>query len=184
MKYINKFCSAVIIYQLFFCMALASESSKLESAIPQSEFNLQEVVLPSEVKELAKSPGSIYYSVSVKNKILIPVNIWGEISHPGLHFIPSDTTLIKGLSLAGGPSSGANLENIALMRNIANGKVKEETFDLSNGGDLTAHQFKIESGDTIFIKKERFYENRGYYTSLINIFITVLSTFVIVNKVK
>jgi hypothetical protein len=178
----KKLLSVVIIFQLFVCSVSVTEASGLVGA--QSEFNLQEIALPSEVKDLPKNPGALYYSNSVKNKVLIPVHMWGEIKQSGLHFVPSDTTFVKGISLAGGPTSAAKLENIVLIRSTPNGSFKEIEFDLSKGGDASAHQFKIEPGDTIFIKKETFYENRNYYTSLIGIFITVLSTFVIVQKVK
>ncbi len=179
MHNLKKFISVVIIYQLFAVTAFSAESPP-----PQSDFNLQEITLPSEVKDLTKVPGSIYYSTSVKNKVLVPVHIWGEIKQGGLHFIPSDTTFVKGISLAGGPLSTANLEDIVLIRSSQKGQFQEMEFDLSEGGDSSAHQFKIEAGDTIFIKKDTFYENRSYYTSLIGIFITVLSTFVIVQRVK
>lgn len=179
MSYFKKFLSSLIIAQLFSCAILAGEAPAAKA-----ELNLQELALPSEVKDLPKSTGAIYYSTSVKNKVLIPVHMWGEIKQSGLHFIPSDTTLVKGISLAGGPNSLARLDNVVLIRNSNSGSFKEIDFDLSKGGDASAHQFKIESGDTIFIKKDTFYENRAYYTGLIGIFITVLSTFVIVNRVK
>lgn len=179
MKYINKFLSAFIVYQVLTLQAFGAEEVN-----PKSELNLQEITLPSEVKDLSKSPGSIYYSTSVKNKVLIPVHMWGEIKQTGLHFVPSDTTLIKGLSLAGGPGTFADLEDIVLKRPASDGTIKEVEFDLSDGGDLKAHQFKLEAGDTVFVKKNTFYENRSYYTSLIGIVLTVVSTFFIIEKVR
>lgn len=179
MKTIKNFFSTVIILQLFI-----SQSGAAEAAANKPEFNLQEIALPSEVKDLGKSTGAIYYSTSVKNKVLIPVHIWGEVKQSGLHFVPSDTTFVKGLSLAGGPGTLAQLDDVILSRSNPDGTIKEIEFDLTKGGDTNAHQFKIEPGDTIFVKKSTFYENRSYYTSLINIFITVLSTFVIIQKVK
>lgn len=176
---IKKILSTAIIIQMFSCTVHGAEAPAAKS-----EFNLQEITLPSEVKDLGKSSGSIYYSTSVKNKVLVPVHIWGEIKQSGLHFVPSDTTLIKGLSLAGGPTTYAKLDHVVLIRNSSDGTFKEIDFDLSEGGDAKSHQFKMESGDTIFVKKETFYENRAYYTSLIGIFISVLSTFVIIQKVK
>ena len=181
MLYIKKFISTIIVIQL---MTLNLEAAEAGAASGSPEFNLQEVALPSEVKDMGKSTGSIFYNVSVKNKVLVPVHMWGELKQTGLHFIPSDTPLIKGLSLAGGPTASAKLEKVILTRPNANGTFKEIEFDLSNGGDDQAHRFKLESGDTIFIKKETFYENRNYYTSLISIFITVLSTFVIFKKIE
>lgn len=182
MLYINKLFSLVIIFQ-FLCSVTEADAA-VAVANNQSELNLQEIILPSEAKDLTKNVGAIYYSTSVKNKVLIPVHIWGEIKQSGLHFMPSDTSFIKGLSLAGGPNSFANLNEIVVKRNSADGSFKEIPFDLSKGGDVNAHHFKLESGDSIFVKKETFYENRSYYTSLISIFISVLSTFVIIQKVK
>jgi hypothetical protein len=178
---IKKIITLILIYQLSILSAFAAETPATTAG--QNEFNLQEIALPSEVKDLGKHTGSIYYSSSVKNKVLIPVHMWGEVRQSGLHFIPADTTFVKGLSLAGGPTSVADLEDIVLIRNSEKGKPKEIEFDLSEGGDINAHQFKIEAGDTIFVKKDKFTENRAYYTSLIGIFITVLTTFVIVNRV-
>jgi hypothetical protein len=179
---IKKSLLSLIIFQLTCSSLLAAEATA--PTIGKGEFNLQEITLPSEVKDMTKTPGAIYYSTSVKNKVLIPVHMWGEINKSGLHFVPADTSLIKGLSLAGGPTAQANLEDIVVTRPSTNGTFKEIEFDLSEGGNINAHQFKIESGDTIFVKKSTFSENRAYYTSLISIFITIASTFFIINKVK
>ena len=181
---INKIFSVVIIVQLFSCSVWAAAKNSTNAPTAQTEFNLQEIALPSEIKEMGKQQGSIFYDISVKNKVLIPVNIWGEVKQSGLHFVPSDTTFVKGMSLAGGPTSSGKLEDIVLSRNLPNGSFKEYTFDLSKGGDEATKQFKIESGDIIFVKKETFYENRAYYTTLVSIMITILSTFVIVQKIK
>lgn len=180
----------MLLFKKIICLILVtqffSNAVFAKEALPSSEaeLNLQEIALPSDVKDIEKHSGSIFYNNSVRNKFLIPVHMWGDIKQSGLHFIPTDTTLIKGLSLAGGPSNSANLNDIVVIRNSPDGKFKETSFDLSDGGDAKAHQFKMESGDTVFIRKETFYENRNYYTSLIGIFLTVLSTFVIVQKVK
>lgn len=175
---IKKCLCSLLIVQIFTC-----SFAKAEAPRTTSEFNLQEVTLPSELKELGKQNGSIFYSAAVKNKVLIPVHIWGEVKFSGLHFIPADTTLIKGLSLAGGPNTAANLENILVTRAAASGKQREIKFDLSEGGDQTAHQFKIEAGDTIFVRRDTFVENRAYYTTLVGILVTIISTFVVVKKI-
>lgn len=180
MTNIKKILSSVIIFQLFTCSAFAADAVAAQA---QAELNLQEVALPSEVKDLGKNSGAIYYSTSVKNKVLIPVHIWGDVRQAGLHFVPADTTLIKGLSLAGGPSSTAKLDGIVLTRGTVGGTFKEMDFDITKGGDTAAHQFKIESGDTIFVKKDTFFENRAYYTSLVGVVFTLVSTFLILKKV-
>jgi hypothetical protein len=179
----KKLITLIVVAQLF-SGAVFSKENATEASKPQVDLNLQEIALPSEVKDLDKHSGSIFYNNSVRNKVLVPVHIWGEIKQSGLHFMPTDTTLIKGLSLAGGPNSAAKLEDVIVIRNSSEGKSKEFKFDLSEGGDASAHQFKIESGDTIFLKKDTFFENRSYYTGLVGIVVTILSTFIIVQKVK
>ncbi|WP_127714151.1 SLBB domain-containing protein [Halobacteriovorax sp. HLS] len=145
--------------------------------------SLNDLALPSEVKDLKKNPGSIYYSPTSKGKPLVPVHFWGEVQKSGLHYVPVNTTLISGISLAGGLTSTADLESVKVT--TKNGKVLEsKDFDLTTGGTKEAYEHKLKPGDTIFIKKTRFYENRAYYTSLIGVLATLLSSYAILNQVK
>lgn len=178
MKRIKELIWLVIVAQ-FLSVSVCFSEEKLKA-----ELNLQDIALPSEVKELGKQQGAIYYNSSIKNKPLIPTQFWGEVQKPGLHFIPTDTSLIKGLSMAGGPSGGADLGEVKLSRLGSDGKLKEYSFNLEEGGNQDSFQFKIEQGDTIFLRKDTFSENRAYYTSLISIAISVISTFFIVSKIK
>jgi hypothetical protein len=178
----------IIICHQFLIVSIAysqitEEVDVKQSASQSKDLNLQELALPSEVKDINKQSGAIYYNNSVKNKVLIPAHIWGEVNRPGLHFVPNDTTLIKGLSMAGGPSGSAKLTEVSLSRNTNDGQVKQYVFDLKTGGELDAHLFKIEPGDSIFIKRDHFLEDRNYYTSWIGIVISIISTIVLLQKV-
>ncbi|MCB9093689.1 MAG: SLBB domain-containing protein [Halobacteriovoraceae bacterium] len=153
------------------------------NAIGAEDIDIQNLVLPTEIKELNKKPGAIYYSPGKKKSALVPTNIWGEIKNPGLHYIPQNTNLIKGLSLAGGTTGDANLDEIYVSRRVE-GKWTKHRFDLTEGGELEAFKFDLEAGDVVFVKKERFYENRTYYTSLISVIATVLSTILIYEQVN
>ncbi len=169
------------------CVLILSSFSPLGYAqhTKSGKINLQEVLLPSDIGELGKSSGSIYYSKSVKDKALIPTNFWGEISRSGLHFIPQGTSLVQGLSLAGGPTSTAKLHSVAVTRKINNSQqIEKFVFDLEEGGDLTAHDFELRPGDIVFVEKSHFYENRAYYTSLIGVLATILSGVLLYDKVK
>lgn len=161
-------------------VVFSAEAVKAEN----KELSLQEIALPSEVTGLGKQSGTIYYNTSVKNKVLVPAHFWGEVQKPGLHFIPTDTTLIKGLSMAGGPSGAAKIDDVVLTRSAPDGSLKQFEFDLSEGGDTLAYQFKIESGDSVFIRKDLFREDRAYYTSLVAIAVSVLSTVILLQKVN
>lgn len=151
-------------------------------ALAKKEINLNTVILPTELKNLPKKSGSLYFSDSVKNEVLIPTNFWGEVKTSGLHYLPKGTTLIDGLSLAGGATGDADISEVQLTRN--NGKTLESlSFDLSDGGDAQAHNFKLNSGDVVFLKKERFYENRAYYTTLVSVLATVLTGVVLYKRI-
>ncbi len=145
--------------------------------------SLNEFALPSEVKDLKKTSGSIYYSPTSRGKVLIPVHFWGEIARSGLHYIPVNTNIIKGLSMAGGPKADANLTSVKLTRNL-DGSLKEYKYDLSSGGDSNSYMTKLKPGDTVFVAKSRFFENRAYYTGLIGVIATVLSSILLYREVK
>jgi len=164
----------LIISNLIFSVGYSQE-------IPNN-LSIQEFALPSDVKDLAKQTGSIYYNNSIKNKVLIPTHIWGEVFKPGMHFIPTDTSLIKGLSMAGGPNGQAKLDEVIVTRQLTNGEIKKFEFDLTSGGKENIHQFKLESGDSVFVTKDQFLENRTYYTSLISVVLSIITTAIVVKN--
>ncbi len=146
--------------------------------------SLSEIVLPSEVKGLSKAAGSVFYSPFIKGKVLVPVNIWGSVKKSGLHFVPMDTSLMKGLSLAGGVFSESKLDNVRLTRKEGS-ETKNYYIDFtSSSKDIEAQNLKLRSGDIIFVDRDYFRENRAYYTSLIGVFISMLSGILIYRQVK
>ena len=148
------------------------------------DFDLSKLALPSEVKNLGKSAGSIFYSPSLKGKILIPVNIWGEVKKSGLHFVPLETNLPQGISFAGGPSSSAKLKSVQVSRFDKNGEIISEEYDMRRGGGKEAALKVLKPGDTVFVEKSTFTEDRAYYTSLIGVVTTILSSILIYRQVK
>lgn len=167
--------------RLFFSWILILNLSG--SQVFAAEIDLQDLAFPSEVKDLSKATGAVYYSTTNKNKPLMPVHMWGEVSRSGLHYIPVDTKLVKGLSFAGGGTGTADLDNVSVTR-IENGKAIRKEFDLSEGGSLEAHQFVLEPGDTVFIKEDTYYANRAYYTSLIGVAVSIVSSILIIKRIE
>lgn len=166
----------------FFTFALAFQMLFSATSFA-ADIDLQDLALPSETNNLPKMSGSVFYSTTNKNKTLMPVHFWGEVGRSGLHYIPVDTKLVKGISFAGGGGSLAKLNEVSVNR-LHKGKVARHEFDLSAGGDFESHDFTLHAGDTVFIKKDRFYENRAYYTSLAALCISVLSSIIIYNAVN
>ncbi len=163
---------------LVFCFL----SCNISYAKKSLRVDIEELVLPTEVESLPKKSGSIYYSKAVKNKVLVPTNFWGEVENSGLHFIPQGTSLIKGLSLAGGPTGDANIEDIQVTQS-ASKELKTIKFDLTKN-DIEAHRYTLQAGDVVFVKKERYYEDRTYYTSLISVAATLLSGVLLYREVR
>ena len=163
------------------CLPTLNANEKSENQLHSS--SLQEVVLPTDLKDLTKQVGAIYYSSPSKNKVLIPVHFWGFMQKPGLHFLPAETSFIKALSMTGGPLPGAKLESVFLTR-IENGTTHKYEFDLSDGGSEETQQFSVKNGDIVFVSQDKFYENRAYYTSLISIAISILSGILLFREVR
>lgn len=170
-KYLRLFFSWILILNITATQVLAAD------------IDLQDLALPSDVKDLGKATGAVYYSTTNKNKPLMPVHMWGEVNRSGLHYIPVDTKLVKGLSFAGGGTGSADLEEVTVTR-IENGKAVKKEFNLSSGGSLDAHQFVLEPGDTVFIANDRFYVNRAYYTSLVGVVVAILSSVILYKRIE
>jgi hypothetical protein len=154
-----------------------------ETKFKESSFNIRELALPSEVEGISKTAGAIYYSPSVKGKALMPIHFWGQVQRSGLHFIPVDTSLLNGLSLAGGPKDKAILSRV-MVTTKRKGKRQKLEFDLEEGGGVDSADFSLRPGDTVYLKKDTFTENRNYYTSLIGVVATILSSILLYREVK
>ena len=172
--------SILLILNLLFSPIALAKSKKDKS---KSQYNIRELALPSEVENIGKKSGSIYYSPSVKGKVLIPVHFWGQVKNSGLHFLPVDTNIINGISLAGGPANNAELDNIKVTTKRT-GKREKLKFDLSGGGAIDLEDFKLQPGDTVFVPEDTFRQDRNYYTSLTGVILTLLSSILIYQQVK
>lgn len=169
----------ILIFSFFSFDSLAEASESKDNP----KLNIQDLALPSDTEGIRKEGSSIYFAIPSKGKILIPVHIWGEVNKAGLHYLPSETDVVKALSLAGGPRTAAKLENVKLTR-VENNVAKEYKFDLSEGGGTVAYQSKLNPGDTIFVEKNYFYENRIYYTSLAGVLATLVTAYVLYNRME
>ena len=70
----------------------------------------------SNVYSNPKGTGSEYISGYYQGAVLMPITILGSVQKPGIHNIPTRTSLLKLLALAGGPSSDALLSDLTIKR--------------------------------------------------------------------
>jgi len=62
------------------------------------------------------SGGNEFVSGNFPGAVLMPINLWGAVGKPGIHHIPVKTDLVTLLSLAGGPTAEAELEDVVIKR--------------------------------------------------------------------
>ena len=70
------------------------------------------------------------------------------------------------------------------MANQDDGKISNSFFNLEKGGSNEAALRKLKPGDMVFVEKDYWYENRAYYTSLIGVVATLLSSILLYRQVK
>jgi hypothetical protein len=85
--------------------------------------------------------------------------------------------------MAGGPKSTARLDNIRLSRQ-GKKSFKPQLYDLRKGGDGDAYNEKLKAGDTIFIERSYFHQNRVFYTGLVGVAATILSSILIYKRIS
>lgn len=66
----------------------------------------------------ASGSGGAYYNYSEEGGYSISVNLWGFVNAPGKYTVPSSTTLIQLISLAGGPNDRARMSDIRILHDL------------------------------------------------------------------
>jgi hypothetical protein len=103
-----------------------------------------------------RNPASQYYlEMGTENKLMMKVNVWGAVAHPGAQYVPDQTDLIGLLSAAGGPLEDAKLSQVRLIRNF-DGENKNLVINISkclrkNDVDKVP---EIKPGDTVIVPKK------------------------------
>ena len=98
------------------------------------------------------------YHLGAADELLIPINIWGFVQKPGQYMVPNKTDLLSLLSFAGGPTEGAKISNIKIVRSdpiegnfVWNVNVKK----YMNTADPSIIPI-LKPGDTIVVKGTTF----------------------------
>lgn len=70
-----------------------------------------------------------YFNYSEPLGVNIRVSVWGFVKYPGRYFVPINTTVTDLLSLAGGPTDDAHLDQLRIYRVLNDGTNKMFQFD-------------------------------------------------------
>jgi len=119
------------------------------------------------------------YVIQENDNIAMKINIWGEVEKPGQYIIPFsvDPDMITLISIAGGPTSNANLKSIRIIRvSDDHGSITilvnlSDFLDKGNGTSL----IDIEPDDTIIIDRSFWGKLNSHHSilNLLNLFTTV-----------
>ncbi len=96
-----------------------------------SSFAQEDVQIGKSANENYRSNGALY-DYSDPNGINIKVMVWGYVKYPGQYIVPSSTNANQLLSLAGGPTPDANLDEMKLFRVNADNRQTIIAFNYSD----------------------------------------------------
>ncbi len=110
-----------------------------------------------------------YLSPGADNQLLIKVNVWGEVSKPGIVEVPDNTNLLSLLSMAGGPTENAKLSKVKIVRNFSENRIfTVNVKDCVRNGK--AEQIPmIKPGDTVIVPRNSFHSVSRYITFVYNL---------------
>ena len=99
------------------------------------------------------------YYLGLEDELLVPVNIWGFVQKPGQYMVPNNTDLISLVSFAGGPSDGAKISNVRIVRSdpkLGNTVFRVNVKRYIETADGTIIP-TLKPGDTIIVKGTTFH---------------------------
>lgn len=92
-------------------LLLISQPNKLFAQAFGGNLPSQNTLSPD---QLSNSPSVYYYGQG--QGVQIDINLWGEVKKTGKMIVPYTTDIISLISLAGGPTSNAKLDEVRIIR--------------------------------------------------------------------
>ncbi len=107
--------------------------------------------------------GSVYFTSTKKNEVLIKGNIWGSVQYPGVHFVPIGTRVLDALSIAGGPLDKADTDNITLSSKEKNGDLLVRKISVSKALKDVGYNPVLQADDILIVAEDRSLEKASLY---------------------
>ena len=129
------------------------------------------MLIPQFAVQSQEYPGrnrAAQYYLGMEDELLIPVNIWGFVDKPGQYMVPNNTDLISLISFAGGPTDGANINSIKIIRSdpqLGNRVWKVDVKKYLKTADDRLIP-TLRPGDTVIIKNTTFSKVRTFFSFL------------------
>lgn len=134
-----------------------------------------------EIKEPPRAAEYIYRSSQKES--LIGVQLLGAVKHPGLYYVPSNTDILKLVTLAGGVED-ADLSEVIVRKTDPSQGVYELDMNKFMKSSSDSKPFKLSQDDFIFIpKKEPWISNDVSRTiTLVSLVTSIVLTAVLIEK--
>jgi hypothetical protein len=125
------------------------------------------------------------YDYSDPSSINIKVKVWGYVQFPGYYIVPAGSSVNDVISLAGGPTPDASLEDLRIFRIAPDSSQSMIKFDYNDllWDDKLNKPVKIPgllAGDTILIPGEPRFFLRDYLSLTLSIVTTLASVAVLI----
>jgi hypothetical protein len=124
-----------------------------------------------------------FFDFSDPTTVNIKVSIWGWVKYPGKYLVPVYTTPVDLLSLAGGPTDAADLEDLRIYKeneDSTQSMIKFSYNDVLYEKHLTTRYRKVpklEAGDILVVPGEPrvyFVQSFGLWLSVISVVTSVV----------
>ena len=106
------------------------------------------------------------YYLGTEDELLIPINIWGYVRRPGQYMVPNNTDLISLISFAGGPSEGAKIKGVKIVR--SNSRIGNRVWNVNVQKFLDSADGRyipvLKPGDTVVVKGSAFSKIRNFFS--------------------
>jgi hypothetical protein len=100
-----------------------------------------------------------YYSDNKRGRLLIPVQVWGDVQLSGTHHVPDDTMLIDLIGLAGGPQGSLKKTTIVVKRLVhTSSEIMPQVTQFTGESllrDATANRFAMASDDMVYVEVDK-----------------------------
>ena len=108
------------------------------------------------------------YIASDDGTLLMYVNIWGHVKNPGTYLVYEGIDILTLISLAGGPQTGANLNNVQMIHGDQSQPISK--ININKLMKSNKNSIIINPHDTIYIKESL----SSYLFTKVNLLNTIL----------
>lgn len=108
------------------------------------------------------------YLLGSEERLEMEVHIWGQVKSPGKYRVSYDTDMMELISIAGGPTPDANLNNVQLTRQERSGSVDEQRIqeitkragDREINKEFLREQLSVSSREVITFNVKKYLKNQ------------------------